>query len=77
MGSWFSWGGSSLCKAQSQDNCLLMDVHAGKRKGCKVWAVTGNTVWSTVWNKGMSSMKHLFKLVVTLNMECLTHEVWL
>jgi len=73
----FAEGGSNLREAQNQVNHLLGEVKAGKHDGCELWCVTDNAVWSSVWQKGMSSAKHLFKLVLELKQECLQHEVYL
>lgn len=73
----FAFGGSNLREAQAQVNHLLEEVRAGKHDGCELWAFTDNAVWSAVWNKGMSSARHLFDLVVSLKLECRDHEVWL
>ena len=37
---------------------------------------TDNVVWSYMWNKGMSTAKHLFLLVVELKKEAHLHEVY-
>ena len=55
----FAEGGSNLREAQNFGNHLLHEVKSGKHDGCAVWAFTDNAVWSAVWNKGMSSVKHL------------------
>ena len=71
----FALGGSNLREAQNQVNHLLTDIRADKHDGCEVWCATDNAVWSAVWHKGMSSAKHLFRLVLDLKLECRTHEV--
>ncbi len=48
-----------------------------KHDRCKVWAATNNSVWSAIWNKGSSSARHLFDLVLTLKQEARKHEVFL
>ena len=73
----FAQGGSNLREAQNHVNQLLADIRAGKHDGCKIWAGTDNAVWSAVWHKGMSSAKHLFKLILDLKIECMEHEVFL
>jgi hypothetical protein len=44
---------------------------------CKLWAATDNSVWLAVWNKGLSSARHLFYLVIALKQEACKHEVFL
>jgi len=73
----FAEGGSNLCKAQNFGNHLLHEVLASKHDGCAVWAGTDNAVWSAVWNKGMSSVKHLFNIALNLKVACQDHEVYL
>jgi hypothetical protein len=48
----FAQGGSNLREAQNQVNQLLWEIKAGKHDGCKLWAVTDNSVWLAVWTKG-------------------------
>lgn len=73
----FADGGSNLREAQNQVNHLIQEVRAGKHDGCEVWAFTDNACWSAVWLKGLSTAKHLFKLVLRLKIECRIHEVYL
>ena len=73
----FAEGGSNLREAQNFGNHLLHKVKAGKHDSCAVWACTDNSVWSAVWNKGMSTMKHLFNIALNLKVECQKHEVLL
>ena len=73
----FAKGGSKLREATCQDNHLLTEIRAGKHDGCEVWMLTDNAVWSYVWNKGMSTAKHLFSLVIELKMEAREHVVHL
>jgi hypothetical protein len=49
----------------------------GKHDGCKVWAATNNSVWSAIWNKGLSSARYLFYLVLALKQEARKHKVFL
>ena len=70
-------GGSNLREAQNQVNHLLQEIRMGKHDGCEVWAATGNLVWSVVFNKGSSSARHLFYLVLALKQEARRHEVFL
>ena len=58
----FAEGGSNLREAQNQVNHLLYEIKAGKHDGCELWAATDNSVWSAVWNKGISKARHLFYL---------------
>jgi hypothetical protein len=63
---------------QNQVTHLLHEIRAGKHDGCEVWAAIDNSVWSAVWNKGMSQQaRHLFYLVITLKQEARDHEVYL
>ncbi len=73
----FSKGGSNLRKAQNQVNHLLLEIRGGKHDGCELWAATDNSVWSAVWNKGMSKARHLFYLVLTLKCKAWKHEDYL
>lgn len=73
----FAEGGSNLREAQCQVNHLLGEIRAGDHDGCEIWCFTDNAVWSAVWNKGMSSARHLFLLIVELKLECRKHEVYL
>ena len=73
----FAEGGSNLREAQNFANHLLVEIRSGKHDGCAVWAGTDNAVWSAVWHKGMSTVKHLFNLAVQLRIECHAHEVFL
>jgi hypothetical protein len=72
----FAQGGSNLREAQNQVNQLLADVRSGKHDGCEVWGIADNEVWSLVWNKGLSSARHLFNLVLELRVECRKHEIY-
>ncbi len=56
--------GSNLPKAQNFTNHLLEEIRAGLHDGCAVWGFTDNAVWSQVWNKGMSKVRHMFYLAV-------------
>ena len=73
----FAEGGSNLREAQNFGNHLLDEVKSGNHDGCAVWAFTDNAVWSYVWNKGMSSVKHLFRIAVDLKVACQEHEVFM
>jgi hypothetical protein len=73
----FAEGGSNLWEAQNQVNHLLYKIRAGKHDRCKLWGATDNSVWSAVWNKGMSKAWHLFYLVLTLKQEAWKHEAYL
>jgi hypothetical protein len=44
----FAKGWPNLQEAQNQVNHLLQEIRAGKHNGCKLWAETDNSVWSTV-----------------------------
>lgn len=72
----FAEGGSNLREAQNFANHCLNEIRSGMHDGCSLWAATDNAVWSAVWHKGMSSVKHLFKLAVDLRVECQNHEVY-
>jgi hypothetical protein len=73
----FAEGGSNLREAQNHVSHLIQEVRAGMHDGCEIWAFTDNAVWSAVWLKGLSTAKHLFKLVLCLRIECHIHEVYL
>ncbi len=73
----FAEGGSNLREAQNFGNHLLHEVESSKHDGCEVWACTDNAVWSAVWNKGMSSAKHMFNIALKLKVACQEHEVFL
>ena len=73
----FAEGGSNLHEAQNQVNHLIAEIQAGLHDGCEVWEATNNSVWSTVWNKGLSSAQHLFYLVLALKQEAHKHKVYL
>lgn len=73
----FSEGGSNSREAQNIVNHLLFKINADKHTGGEVWCATDNAVWSAVWNKGMSSAKHLFKLVVDLKIAYRKQEVFI
>ena len=73
----FAEGGSNLGEAQNQVNLFIFEIQAGFHYGCEVWAATDNLVWSAVWNKGLSSARHLFHLVLVLKQEAHKHEVYL
>lgn len=72
----FAKGGSNLREAQNFANHCLHEIRSGMHDGCALWAATDNAVWSAVWHKGMSSVKHLFNLAVELRVECQNHEVF-
>ena len=73
----FAEGGSNLREATAQVNHILSDVREGRHDGCEVWCATDNAVWSHIWHKGMSSARHLFRLVLDLKLACHEHEVHL
>ena len=73
----FAGGGSNLREATAQVNHLLSDVRAGRHDGCEVWCATDNAIWSYIWHKGMSTVKHLFTLVLDLKVACHHREVYL
>ena len=73
----FARGGSNLREAQNQVNHLLDDIKAGIHDGCELWCATDNAVWSAVWNKGLSTARHLYYLVLELRLEARKHEVYL
>ena len=73
----FADGGSNLREAQNFGNNLLHEILDGNHDGCALWAGTYNAVWSVVWRKGMSSVKHLYKIALDLKVACQEHEVYL
>lgn len=68
---------SNLREARNIANHLLRDIRAGKHDGCEVWLCTDNLVFSLVLNKGLSSARHLFEIVLDIRVECRIHEVYL
>ena len=73
----FARGGSNLRESHTFVNGVLVTVKSGEHNGCTIWAGTDNAVWSLVWNKGMSTVKHLFALAVELKVECIKHDPFL
>ncbi len=73
----FAVGSSNLHKAQNIVNHLFWDIRCGKHDGCAILQPTDNAVWSYALNKGMSTAKHLFTLVLDLEVECRLYEVHL
>ena len=73
----FADGGSNLREAQNVVNHLLWEINQGLHTGCEVWSFTDNSVWSSVFNKGMSKAKHLFALVVKLRKAARKFEVFI
>jgi len=67
---------SNLREAQNIGNHLLRDIKAGRHNGCEIWQATDNAVWSAVCNKGMSSVRHLFDLLVEIKIACHEHQVF-
>lgn len=67
---------SHLREASNIANHLKEDIKAGKHDGCKVWQATDNAVWSAVCNKVMSSVGHLFDLLVDIKLLCHEHNVF-
>jgi hypothetical protein len=68
---------SNLREALNIANHLKHDIQAGRFDGCEVWQGTDNAIFSAVVNKGMSSVRHLFDLVVEIKIECHEHGVFL
>ena len=73
----YAKGGSNLRDTTAQVNHLYSNVIAGMHDGCAVWCGTDNAVWSYVWHKIMLTIKHLFRKVLELKIECHCHEVYL
>ena len=67
---------SNLREALNIANKLKLDITAGRHDGCEVWQATDNAVWSAVCNKGMSSVRHLFDLLVDIKVLCHQHQVF-
>ena len=67
---------SNLREALNIANHLKDDISRGKHDGCEVWQATDNAVWSAVCNKGMSSVRHLFNLLVDIKILCHEHGVF-
>jgi hypothetical protein len=72
----FSEKSSNLREALNIANKLKLDIAQGKHDGCEFWQATDNAVWSAVCNKGMSSARHLFDLLVEIKVLCHEHEVF-
>jgi hypothetical protein len=72
----FTEKSSNLREAMNIANHLKQDIQAGKHDGCEIWQATDNAVWSAVCNKGMSSVRHLFDLLVDIKILCHEHEVF-
>ena len=71
----FALGGSNLREAQNFANHCLVEIRSGKHDGCELWGGTDNAVWSFVWHKGMSTVRHLFALAVQLRVECQLRDI--
>ena len=67
---------SNLREALNIANHLKNDISQGKHDGCEIWQATDNAVWSAVCNKGMSSARHLFNLLVDIKLLCHEHGVF-
>ena len=72
----FADGGSNLREAQNFGNHLLEEISSGRHDGCALWGFTDNAVWSHVWSKGMSTVRHLFSLALDIKVAAQEHEVW-
>lgn len=73
----FSFKSSNLREATNIGNNLLRDIESGVHDGCEVWVAVDNAVWSAVWNKGMSSARDLFNLVVDVRVAAYHHGVFI
>ena len=67
---------SNLREALNIANHLEQDIRMGLHDGCEIWQATDNAVWCAVCNKGMSSVRHLFDLLVKIKVLCYEHEVF-
>ena len=67
---------SNLREALNIANHLKDDISKGRHDGCELWQATDNAVWSAVCNKGMSSARHLFDLLVEIKVLCYEHGVF-
>jgi hypothetical protein len=72
----FAEKSSNLREALNIANHLKHDIMQGKHDGCELWQATDNAVWAAVCNKGMSSARHLFDLLVEIKVLCHEHEVF-
>ncbi len=72
----YSAKSSNLREALNIANHLKHDITQGKHDGCEIWQATDNAVWSAVCNKGMSSARHLFDLLVELKQLAHQHNVF-
>jgi hypothetical protein len=57
-------------------NIANRDIAAGRHDGCELWQATDNAVCSAVCNKGMSSVRHLFDLLVDIKVICHKNNVF-
>ena len=60
----FSERSSNLPEAQNFGNHMLEEIKSGKHTGCFLWGFTDNDVWSQVWTKGMSLVRHLLNVAL-------------
>ena len=51
-------------------NHLKHDIVSGRHDGCKVWLAMNNAVWLAVCNKGLSTTRDLFLLLVDIQLLC-------
>ena len=64
-------------KSTNMTNYLLLGIKAGEHDRCEIWCFAGNAVWSYVWTKGLSTVRHLFYLVLDLRIASREHEVYI
>lgn len=72
----YSAKSSNLREALNIANHLKHDIALGKHDGCEIWQATDNAVWSAVCSKGLSSVRHLFDLLVELKLLAHKHNVF-
>mmetsp|Transcript_5950 Transcript_5950/g.13021 ORF Transcript_5950/g.13021 Transcript_5950/m.13021 type:complete len:1140 (-) Transcript_5950:4782-8201(-) len=69
----FGDSSSNLREATNIAHNLKRDIESGMHDGCELWCGTDNAVWSAVWNKGMSTARALFYLMVDIKQAAYDH----
>ena len=67
---------SNLREALNIANHIKRDIREGRHDNCEIWQATDNAVWCAVCNKGMSSVRHLFDLLVEIKLLAHEHNVF-
>ena len=68
---------SNYREALNVANHLNHNISSGRHDSYEVWSATDNAVWSAVCNKGLSTARHLFLLLVDIKLLCYEHNVFL